>query len=95
LMKRMGVEEKLGLNKFLLDEGNPHIKINKEICRACTGKPCLVACPASLYTLKEEEIGFDYAGCLECGTCRIICPKPGAIDWSYPRGTFGVAYRYG
>ena len=47
-MKRMGVEEKLGLNKFLLDEGNPHIKINKEICRACTGKPCLVACPASL-----------------------------------------------
>jgi ferredoxin like protein len=95
LMKRMGVEEKLGLNKFLLDEGNPHIKINKEICRACTGKPCLVACPDSLYTLKEEEIGFDYAGCLECGTCRIICPKPGAIDWSYPRGTFGVAYRYG
>ncbi|MEL7565321.1 MAG: ferredoxin family protein [Dehalobacterium sp.] len=94
-MKRMGIEEKLGSNKFVVDDGNPHIKVNKEICQTCSGKPCLTACPASLYTLKNEEISFDFAGCLECGTCRVICPQPGAIDWNYPQGTFGVAFRYG
>ncbi|NLI13257.1 MAG: ferredoxin family protein, partial [Peptococcaceae bacterium] len=53
-------------------------------------------CPACLYTLKEDgELSFDYAGCLECGTCRIICPKEGAISWQYPRGGFGVSFRYG
>jgi len=94
-MKAMGIEEKLGVNKFVVDDGNPHIKINKEICKTCEVKPCLIACPASLYTLKDGEISFDFAGCLECGTCRVICPKPGAIDWNYPQGTFGVAFRYG
>ncbi|HOV79032.1 MAG TPA: hypothetical protein PK728_02920, partial [Bacillota bacterium] len=50
-----------------------------------------------LYTVKEgeSEISFDYAGCLECGTCRAVCPKKGAIDWRYPRGGFGINYRYG
>ncbi|WP_192902944.1 ferredoxin family protein, partial [Pelotomaculum propionicicum] len=48
------------------------------------------------YTLKEDgELSFDYAGCLECGTCRIICPKEGAISWQYPRGGFGINFRYG
>lgn len=94
-MKAMGIEEKLGVNKFVVDDGNPHIKVNKEICKTCESKTCLIACPASLYTLKDGEISFDFAGCLECGTCRVICPKSGAIDWNYPQGTFGVAFRYG
>ena len=92
----MGIEEKLGVNKFAVDDGNPHIIINKEICKECTTKPCLVACPAALYTLSEDgEINFDFAGCLECGTCRVICPKPGAIKWDHPQGTFGINFRYG
>ncbi|NPV74148.1 MAG: ferredoxin family protein, partial [Pelotomaculum sp.] len=41
------------------------------------------------------EVNFDYAGCLECGTCRAVCPKEGAIAWGYPRGGFGVSFRYG
>ena len=42
------------------------------------------------------EISFDYAGCLECGTCRVVCPRSAeALKWSYPRGGFGVQFRFG
>ncbi len=31
------------------------------------------ACPAGLYKKQEDgSVRFDYAGCLECGTCRIL-----------------------
>ena len=31
-------------------------------------------CPAGLYTLQENgDLAFDFAGCLECGTCRVLC----------------------
>lgn len=95
-VKPMTIEEKLGVNKFEVDDGNPHIIVDKEICRTCDKKPCLVACPAKLYTLNDEgDVAFDFAGCLECGTCRVICPKPGALEWNHPQGTFGIAFRYG
>lgn len=32
--------------------------------------------------------------CVECGACRIVCPY-GNIDWHYPRGGFGIVYRFG
>jgi len=44
--------------------------------------------------LQEGELHFQYEDCIECGTCKIICPK-GAVEWNYPRGTFGVTFRYG
>jgi ferredoxin like protein len=94
-IKRQSPEELLGLNKFTVDEGHPHIILDKTICAKCEEKPCLVVCPAVLYTLKGGEINFDYAGCLECGTCRVMCKNKGIIGWNYPRGTFGVAFRYG
>jgi phytoene dehydrogenase-like protein len=28
------------------------------------------------------------------GSCHVACPL-GALQWSYPRGGFGVQYRYG
>ncbi|MCG2879366.1 ferredoxin family protein, partial [Obesumbacterium proteus] len=31
----------------------------------------------------------------ECGTCRILCRDSVLDEWNYPRGTFGVEYRYG
>ncbi len=64
--------------------------MDKAICARCKGKTCLVVCPAVLYKLdKNGEIIFDYAGCLECGTCRVMCKNKGIIKWEYPRGTFG------
>lgn len=94
-IKKQSPEELLGLNKFAVDEEEPHIILDKTICAKCVEKPCLVVCPAALYTLKDNEINFDYAGCLECGTCRVMCRNKGIIHWKYPRGTFGVSFRYG
>lgn len=94
-LKRLSVEQLLGFNKFAVDDEEAHIVLNKEICSSCKNKPCTFACPAGLYTLKDGEISFDYAGCLECGTCRVVCPYPRAISWQYPRGGFGIAFRYG
>jgi len=94
-MKKMGTEQLLGLDKFIVDDEQAHIKVDKEVCKTCRDKPCTYACPAGLYTLKDEEMSFDYAGCLECGTCRAVCPYAGAITWSYPRGGFGVQFRFG
>ena len=96
-IKNQSPEELLGLNKFVVDEEYPHIVIDKELCAGCAKKPCLVVCPAVLYTLKDGEINFDYAGCLECGTCRVVCAEAnkGIVRWTYTRGTFGVAFRHG
>lgn len=95
-MKRMNTEQLLGLNKYVVDDDEAHITLNKEYCRRCEAKPCTFACPAGLYTVKDGELSFDYAGCLECGTCRLVCPHAGqALLWRYPRGGFGVVFRYG
>jgi len=88
------VDQRLSLTKFNVDK-EPHIKVNTEICRRCKVKPCVKACPAGLYTIGDDgELHYNYEGCLECGTCRVICPL-GAIEWSFPRGGFGVWYKYG
>lgn len=94
-MKKMNMQQLLASNKFIVDEAEHHIILDLKVCHCCQVKPCLYGCPAGLYTLKDGDINFDDAGCLECGTCRIICPHEGAISWHYPRGNFGVIYRYG
>lgn len=91
----LSIEDRLGIDKFQVDEEFAHIRVNTDLCRTCATKPCTWGCPALLYNLVEGEIKFDYAGCLECGTCRVICPVEGAVTWEYPQGTFGVHYRYG
>lgn len=94
-MTRNSIEKLLSFNKYAVDDEEKHIVLNKEVCARCGTKPCVYACPAGLYTVKGGEIGFDPAGCLECGTCRVVCPHDGAMDWNFPRGGFGVIYRYG
>ena len=95
-MKRLKIEELLGVDKYVVDDHEAHIVMHKETCLGCDAKPCTFSCPADLYTIKDGELSFDYAGCLECGTCRVVCPNTGlAIEWHYPRGGFGVSYRFG
>ncbi len=92
----MKVDEKLALDAFKNDKES-HIKIRHDICRTkCRSRYCLCICPGHLYKYDEaaDEITVEYAGCLECGTCRVACIE-GAIDWTYPRGEFGVQYRLG
>lgn len=94
MMKKQSIEERLGFNKFSVDDGNPHIVLDKTICAGCKSKACVKGCPAGLYVPDGDVVKFDSAGCLECGTCRVIC-LPKGLKWEYPRGTFGVAFRYG
>lgn len=87
--------EKLFLLKFRVDSTN-HLILNKDTCWECDERSCLVVCPSDVYKWDEggKEITVSYEGCLECGTCRLVC-KEGAIDWKNPRGGFGVSYRFG
>ncbi|MFQ5901196.1 MAG: ferredoxin family protein [Thermodesulfobacteriota bacterium] len=87
--------EKLFILKFKVDKKS-HLILNKDICRECKEMACLLICPSEVYKWDEDrkEVTVSYEGCLECGTCRIVC-KVGAIDWRNPKGGFGVSYRFG
>jgi ferredoxin like protein len=86
--------ENLGDITLFHPDEQSHILLNKDICAACLDHACVQACPAKCYTYSEEtkRLSVAYENCLECGTCYVICEK-GAIDWTYPRGGFGVYYR--
>ena len=81
---------------IIKNDQESHIIIKQEVCQGCELKPCLSICPGGLYSVSEAtgEVLIEYAGCLECGSCRVACPQ-GALEWNYPRGGFGVQYRYG
>ncbi|HEY0118012.1 MAG TPA: ferredoxin family protein [Cellulomonas sp.] len=91
----VNVDEYLGRNKYQVDEGNPHIEI-VDHAEPEAFLRLVRACPAALY--KVDASGnqtFDYAGCLECGTCRILGTGNVVVRWTYPGPTMGVEYRYG
>lgn len=94
-MTGVNVDAKLVVDKFFVDEGNPHIVLKKSPDPREFAK-LEKACPAGLY--KRDANGamhFDSAGCLECGTCRILCGHTILEKWDYPTGSMGVMYRYG
>ncbi|MCL2893969.1 ferredoxin family protein [Brenneria tiliae] len=94
-MNSLNVEVKLGTDRFYVDEENPHIVLMENPDPDEFDK-LILACPAGLY--KRDEKGnylFDYAGCLECGTCRVLCGKTILEKWEYPVGTLGVEFRHG
>lgn len=91
------VEDKLFQNRYRVDEGRPHIAIRDlDVCGTCADKACTTACPAACYTAEEDgSLTATFDGCLECGTCRIICQDNNNIDWFYPRGGYGILYKFG
>jgi ferredoxin-like protein FixX len=92
----MTIEEKLGVNKYLVDESNAHIEIKSNYADKEEKVKLVLACPAGLYKFNDDwSLSFDYAGCLECGTCRILCLGTVVEKWEYPIGTMGVEYRLG
>ena len=88
----MNVDDKLSLNLFHVDKDS-HIKVNQEICNQCPHRLCTYTCPVDNYKLEDGKVVFSWEGCLECGSCRIICDQ-GAVEWNYPRGGFGIIYRF-
>jgi ferredoxin like protein len=91
----VNIEEKLFQNRYRVDAGRPHIRVkNESTCVSCDLKPCVVCCPAGCWRMGDSRIELVVDGCLECGTCRIVC-APGNVDWNYPRGGFGILYKFG
>lgn len=88
----VNVDVKLGVNKFNVDEEHPHIVVKADADKQALG--CWWRA-AGLYKQDDGSVRFDYAGCLECGTCRILGLGSALEQWEYPRGTFGVEFRYG
>ena len=94
MSEQMALKAKLGLDVFKPGK-EPHIRIRPGMERDPRLKPALGACPAGLYTENAGgEVLLAAEGCLECGTCRLICGSE-VLDWDYPEGGFGVQYRFG
>lgn len=72
-----------------------HIVVDSEVCRSCTTRACVTACPADLFApTSDGGILFNYEGCFECGTCYLLCDSEGAITWNYPEGGHGVIFQH-
>lgn len=68
-----------------------------ERCRTdCSTEQCTYVGPAACY--KAEGNGAVLLitdGCLECGSCRIICDEHRNVAWEYPRGGHGILFKFG
>ncbi|TNC28982.1 ferredoxin family protein [Amycolatopsis alkalitolerans] len=88
-------EDVMSTVEFRVSE-RPHITVDTEVCRSCTTRACVYACPADLFVpTSEGGILFNYEQCFECGTCYQVCNGEGAISWSYPDGGYGVVFKRG
>src|SRR4051794_3284939 len=69
------IERKLALDTFNVDHSRAHIRIiDRDVCLRCVRQQCINCCPATCYTPQEDgRVVFSYEGCVECGTCRIVC----------------------
>ena len=90
------VEDKLYQNRYVVDPGRSHIKVRPHTVPSPALLALLTVCPASCYALNatgQVEVTAD--GCMECGTCRVLAEPGGDIEWSYPRGGYGVLFKFG
>ena len=92
----VGLEQKLFQNRYLVDTGRPHIKIRPHEKPSKALLSLTHVCPAGCYNTTESgQVEISVDGCLECGTCRVLCGPTGEVEWSYPRGGFGVMFKFG
>lgn len=90
------LQKKLFQNRYLVDSERPHIVVKPHKVPSPRLLAMTTACPAGCYSTNDEgqvEVAVD--GCLECGTCRVLCAPSGDIEWRYPRGGFGVLFKFG
>jgi len=90
------VEEKLFQNRYLVDSGRAHIKVLPHTKPSASLVALTKICPAGCYTLNEKgQVEIVPDGCFECGTCRVLCEASGEVEWNYPRGGYGVLFKFG
>jgi ferredoxin like protein len=88
------LKAKLGLDVFKpLSE--PHIRIRSRKERDERLLAAVRICPAGLYSRNDQgDVVLTTDGCLECGTCRLLCTTD-VLEWRYPEGGTGVQFRFG
>lgn len=90
------VEDKLFQNRYLVDVGRPHIKVKPHEVPSEALVTLTKVCPAGCYAVNDSgQVEITPDGCMECGTCRVIAAATGDIEWDYPRGGFGVLFKFG
>lgn len=95
-MRTTSVPDRLAANSYVTDEEQPHIHVDQELARRTgCGDRLIAVCPAKVYTREADgTVGVEHAACLECGACLAVA-DPGVLEWTYPRGGFGIAFREG
>jgi ferredoxin like protein len=90
------VEEKLYQNRYLVDTGRPHISVTPHEVPSPVLMTLTKVCPAGCYSVNSRgQVEIVPDGCLECGTCRVLGEPGGEIVWSYPRGGYGILFKFG
>lgn len=89
------VDDLLMTLKYFVDEQVAHLQIiDPEVCLNCE-QPCLYFCPVGAYQRQGDgHVALAFQSCVECGSCRLACPMKN-VSWKYPRGGFGVSYKFG
>jgi ferredoxin like protein len=86
-------EDRMATVEFRVSE-RAHITVDSDVCRSCTTKACVHACPAKLFVpTADGGMLMNYEQCFECGTCYMVCNAEGAITWTYPDGGYGVVLK--
>lgn len=97
LKAELNIDGYLAQNKYEVDtETHIVLRGGAAACDPDEFDKLILACPAALY--KRDENGaqsFDYSGCLECGTCRILCGDTIVEQWRNPGPGCGIEYRLG
>lgn len=90
------IQDLLSSLQYQPDDNWQHVTIlDHAVCRECKNKQCLNFCPAGVFresSQKKQPLLILYKQCVECGGCRLICDN---IDFCYPQGGYGVAFREG
>ncbi len=90
------VEDRLYYNRYVVDAGRPHIRVKAHTRPSKALMALTRVCPAHCYDVNDRgQVEITPDGCLECGTCRVVCAETGEIEWTYPRGGFGVLFKFG
>ena len=90
------IEEKLYQNRYVVDAGRPHVRIKEHDEPSPELKTLVNVCPAGCYAITEQgKVEVVPDGCMECGTCRVLTAESGDIEWNYPRGGYGVLFKFG
>ncbi len=94
MTEAMDLKAKLGLDVFK-PGSEAHIKIKTGREKDPSLQKMVRICPAGLYSKNEqEEVSLTVDGCLECGTCRLVCGNDN-LEWAYPEGGCGIQLRFG